>query len=107
MLLFGLCNAVETVDHPVAQCTPPTPANDKFVGISEYVTESFHDLLMEETGSPSTSNSSRGSDHPSHECFMAGTPEGYVESIHKGEATPTNDLDDEVEGIQGPHLACG
>ena len=32
---------------------------------------------------------------------MAGTPEGYVESIHEGEATPTNDLDDEVEGDVG------
>ena len=29
---------------------------------------------------------------------MAGTPEGYIESIHEGEATPTNNLDDEVEG---------
>ena len=29
---------------------------------------------------------------------MTGTPEGHVESIHEEEATPTNDLDDEVEG---------
>ena len=37
---------------------------------------------------------------------MAGTAEGHVESIHEGEATPTNDLDDEVEGYAGtpPHL---
>ena len=32
---------------------------------------------------------------------MAGTPERYVESIHEGEATPTNDLNDEVEGDAG------
>ena len=32
---------------------------------------------------------------------MEGTPEGYIESIHKGEATPTNDLDDEVKGDAG------
>ena len=32
---------------------------------------------------------------------MAGTPEGHVESIHKEEATPMNDLDDEVEGESG------
>ena len=44
---------------------------------------------------------SRGSHHPSHECFMAGTPEGYVESIYEGEATPTNDLNNEVEGDVG------
>ena len=32
---------------------------------------------------------------------MVGTPEGYIKSIHKGEATPTNDLDDKVEGDAG------
>ena len=37
---------------------------------------------------------------------MAGTPEGYIESIREGGATPTDDLDDEVEGDSGapPHL---
>ena len=37
---------------------------------------------------------------------MAGTPEGHVESIHEEEATPMNNLDDEVEGDVGtpPHL---
>ena len=37
---------------------------------------------------------------------MTGTPGGHVESIHKEEATPTNDLDDEVEGETGapPYL---
>ena len=38
---------------------------------------------------------------------MAGTPEGHIESIHEEEATPTNDLDDEVEGMQGPRLSYG
>ena len=28
---------------------------------------------------------------------MMGTPEGHVESVHKGEATPTNDLNNEAE----------
>ena len=74
--------------------------------MTEYVMESFHDLLVEESESPSSSNSSRGSHHPSHECFMAGTSEGHVKRIHEEEATPTNDLDDEVEGDAGslPHL---
>ena len=67
----------------------------------EYVMESFHDLLAGESESPSSSDSSRGSHHPSRECFMAGTPKGHVESIHKEEATPTNDLNDEVEGDTG------
>ena len=32
---------------------------------------------------------------------MAGTPEGYIESIHEGGATPIDDLDDKVEGDVG------
>ena len=37
---------------------------------------------------------------------MAGIPKGHIKSIHKEEATPTNDLDDEVKGDAGavPHL---
>ena len=75
--------------------------SDEFIGMTEYVAESFHDHLMEETESPSASDSRRGSHHPSRECFMAGTPEGYVESVHEGEATPTNGFDDKVEGDAG------
>ena len=33
---------------------------------------------------------------------MVGTPKGYIESIHEGGATPTDDLDDEVEDIGAP-----
>ena len=73
----------------------------------EHVVESFHDLFVEEPESFSGSNSSRGSHHPSHECFMTGTPEGHVESIYEAEATPTKNRNDEVEGVQEPHLACG
>ena len=69
--------------------------------MTEYVMESFHNLLVGESESPSGSDSSRGSHHPSHECFMADTPEGHIESIHEEEATPTNDLDDVVVGETG------
>ena len=74
--------------------------------MTEYVVESFHDLLAGESESPSNSDSSKGSHHPSRECFIAGTPKGYVESIYEGEATPTNGFNDEVEGDVGapPHL---
>ena len=41
------------------------------------------------------------SHHPCRECFMVGTPEGYVKSIHEGKATPMNGFDDEVEGDVG------
>ena len=95
---LGLSNAIETDGHPMAQHTPPYPMNDRFVGMTEYIVESFHDLITGESESPSGSDSSKGSHHPSHECFMAGTLEGHIKSIHKEEATLTNDLDDEVEG---------
>ena len=92
----SLRNTTETVGHPVAQRTPSSPMNDEFMGMTEYVTESFHDLLTGESRSPYDSDSSGGSHHPSHECFMVGTPKGHVKSIHEGEATPTNDLGDDV-----------
>ena len=77
--------------------------NDKFVGMIEYVVESFQDLLTEDSESLSDSNFGRGSHHPSWECFMAGTPEGRIESIHEGGATPPNDLNDKVEGdVEAP-----
>ena len=72
--------------------------NNEFMGVIEHVTESLHDLLTEEPESPSSSDSSRGRHHPSRECFMIGTPEGHVESIHEEEDTATNDLDDDAEG---------
>ena len=96
-LPFDLRNAVATIGRLVAQRMVPPPTNDEFMGVIEHVTESFHDLLAEEPESSSGSNSSRGSHHPSRECFMTGTPEGHVESVHKGEATPINGLDDEAE----------
>ena len=43
-----LRNAAETVGHPMEQCTPPSPANDEFVGMTEYIMEYFHDLLTGE-----------------------------------------------------------
>ena len=98
---FGLRNNAETVGHLVAQRMPPSPVNDEFMGMTEYVMESFHDLLIGELESPSNSDSNRGSHQPSHECFMVGTPEGHVESIHEGEATSMNDFDDEVERDAG------
>ena len=98
MLSFGLRNAAETVGHLVAQRMISSPVNDKFVRVIEHVMESFHNLLTGALESPSGSDSSRGSHHPSRECFMTGTPEGHLESVDEEEATPMNDLDDEAEG---------
>ena len=98
MLPSGLRDAAETVGHLAVQRTPPTPMNDEFVGITKYVMESFHDLLAEELELPSGSDSSRGSHHPSRECFTTGVLEGHVKSIREVEATPVNNLGNEVKG---------
>ena len=87
MLLFGLRNTTTTVSHLVAQRMVPPPTNDEFMGVIEHIMEFFHDLLIEEPESPSSSDSSRESHHPSHECFIMGTTEGHAESIHKEEST--------------------
>ena len=86
----------------MAQRMPLSPVNDEFMGMIEYVMESFYDLLVGESESPSSFDSNRGSHHPSREYFMVGTLEGHVKSIHEGEAIPTNDFNDEVERDAGP-----
>ena len=60
-----MCDIIETVGHLVVQCTPPSPTNDEFMGMTKYVMESFHDLLTGELESPSDFDFSRGSHHPS------------------------------------------
>ena len=105
-LLFGLRNTTATVSHLVAQRTIPSPANNEFVGMIESITESLHGLLMEELGSDSGSDSSRGSHHPSRECFMEGTPEGHVKSVFAEEATLAGNLGGETKGeiAAPPHV---
>jgi hypothetical protein len=47
---FGLRNATRTIDHLIAQHMHPSSADDEFVGMMDYVAESFHDLLVEILG---------------------------------------------------------
>jgi len=104
MFPFGLRNAVATVSHLVAQRTILSPSNNEFIGMIESVTESLQGLLAEGLGSDSGSNSSRGSHHPSRECFMAETSEGHVESVSAEETTPVGNFGGGTEGGQWPHL---
>ena len=85
-------------------CPPPT--DDEFMGMADYIVESFHDLLAGDSESIFGSNSSRGSHHPSWECFMTGTPEGHVESISVDEATLVGNLGDGTKGgtAAPPHV---
>ena len=105
VLPFGLRNSVATVSHLVAQSTIPSSVNNEFMGMIESVTESLHGLLAEGPGSDSGSNSSRGSHHPSCECFMVGTPEGCVESIHEGGLPHQMTSMTRSRKMQGPRLA--
>ena len=106
MLPFSLRNATVTVSHLVAQRTIPSPTNNEFVGMIESIIESLHSLLMEGPGSDSGSDSSRGSYHPSWECFMVETPEGHIESVFAEETTPTGNLGGGTEGgtAAPPHV---
>ena len=80
---FGLRNVARTIGHLEAQYMHLSPTDIKFMGMMDYVTESFHDLLAGDLEMISDSYSYRGSHHPSRECFMVGTPEGRVESVHE------------------------
>jgi hypothetical protein len=76
-------NVARTIDHLIAQRMHPSSADNEFVGMTDYVAESFHELLAGDSEVISDSDSSRGSHHPSRECFMASTPEGHIESLHE------------------------
>jgi hypothetical protein len=56
--------------------------------MTDYITKSFHDLLVGDSEVISNSNSSRGSHHPSRECFMADTLEGHIKSVNDGGLLP-------------------
>ena len=63
--LFGLRNAAATACHLVALHMVQPPMDNEFVGVIEHNTESIHKLLTEEPESSSSSDSSKGSHHPS------------------------------------------
>ena len=67
-----------------------SPTDIEFVGVIEHDTETLYELLNKEPGSFSSLDSSRGSHHPSQECFMMQTPEGHIKSASREEVTPTN-----------------
>jgi len=78
----------------------------EFIGVIEYDMESIRKLRTEEPESSSSSDSSKGSHHPSQECFMAETSEGHVESVFEGEATLTRNPNARTEGEAAapPHV---
>ncbi|RLM84893.1 hypothetical protein C2845_PM04G09490 [Panicum miliaceum] len=87
---FGLRKAVGDAHRLAAMFFGSTPTNGEFVGMADYILESFHDLLAGESEVISDSGSTGGSHHPSPECFMAGVPEGRVEDAHSMEIPPSS-----------------
>jgi hypothetical protein len=86
----------------VVLCLDSPPTDDEFVGVADYVSESFHDLLTGESETISDSDSDRGSHHPSLECFIADSPEGHVKSPHDGNTPPDISNDRARERNQAP-----
>jgi hypothetical protein len=102
VFLFGLRNAAGTVGHLTTQCMHLPLLNNEFVGMVEYITESFYDLLVGDSEGIVDSNSSRGSHHPSCECFMAEcahraeTLKGHIANVHERDVTLPSDPDNGV-----------
>ena len=88
MFPFGLRNAAATAGHLLALRMVQPPTNSEFVGVIEHDLETLYGLLAEELESSSSSDSSKGSHHPSWECFMTQTLEGDVQSVSEEETTP-------------------
>ena len=82
------------------------PTDSEFMGVIEHDMESIHKLLTEEPESSSSFDSSRGSHHPSGECFMVETSKGHIESVSEGEATLTGDPNARTGGevMDPPHI---
>jgi hypothetical protein len=66
------------------------------MGMMDYVSETARNLHVEVP--EALSNSERGSNHPSQECFMAKTPEGLVEDVNEESDSPSATPNGEVSG---------
>jgi hypothetical protein len=90
------------------QCFRPSPTNDEFVGMADYVEESIHDLLANDSESISDSTSNQGSYHPSCECFMADiVDDPHHEATLEGHVTSANDGAPHGRNGTPPHPADG
>jgi hypothetical protein len=79
---------VETIASFMAQCLCPFSADNEFVKVVDYIVDSIHDLLGSDSETFFDSSSSRGSHHPSQECFMAETSNGHFSSASDSGETP-------------------
>jgi hypothetical protein len=99
---FGLRNAAGDAHCLAAVFFGSTPTDGEFVGMTDYISKSFHDLHAGESEVISDSGSSEGSHHPSRECFMVGVPEGRVKDAHSMETPPSSPNNGARERNQAP-----
>jgi hypothetical protein len=64
MFPFSLRNAAKDTQRLIALHFDSLPTDIEFMGMTDYISESFHDLLAGESKVISDSNSSGGSHHP-------------------------------------------
>ena len=60
--------------------------------MADWVTESIHDLLEADFDTLLDSYSSRGSHHPSRECFMADVEDGHVSDYYDDDDTDPQEV---------------
>ena len=86
-----------TAGHLLSLRMVQPPTDSEFMEVVEHDPETLYGLLAEEPESSSSSDSSKGSHHPSRECFMTQTPEGHLQSVSGEETTPTGNPDAKIE----------
>jgi hypothetical protein len=107
VFLFGLCNAVRTIDRLVAQRMHPSSTDNEFVGMTDYITESFHDLLTGDSEMISNSDSSGGAITLRANASWQTPPRGMLKVSKMGGSLPWLALMTRSRETQGPYLACG
>ena len=85
--LFVLHNTAQDAQRLATLHMAPGPPNAEFIGMTDYVTESIHDHLVEASESLLDSGSGEASHHLSRKCLMADTPNEHVGNDNR-EATP-------------------
>ena len=75
---FGMENMAQRVHHLMVQHGLTHPGGGELVGMVEFVADSDDILLVEDSLLGSGSDSSSRSHHPSRECFVVGTHEGFA-----------------------------
>ena len=101
---FGLRNSTGVISDYKRQRMRPSDMDDEFMGMADYALESVYVLLRTDFESLPSSQSSDGSHHPSHECFIAEIHDGHASSTSGAEINPREVLAHILaKGVVVPH----